>query len=451
MRFLFLVLVFVFSVPTTWAQVQLRIGSLTLPATGQGSPFCVQIPIFLHDVSMDERGFNNLTFTVEISGDTHIIDGSVADPMLVAGGFTNLNGGIRNPPIDLENQDPGSYPSPTCTTIFNQATEGFGSVDYLPPVSLLVLWALNNNVDGLGYKQGFMIDLNFGIAGRSRQGEDLLMAVLEIPIVQNPGEAVLTISGVPNTTLPDANIFQYDPGNGIFLADDFDLTEAMGTLRFCPQTLASQPEDVTACPGDNASFSVNVTGVGPFGYQWYHNDVALAGEDAATLSLTNISFDDLGTYYCEITSPCATINTASAELSVGELTASVSPPGLALGLSTPTLSSSVACAVPTETYEWRNSNGDLVGDEADLILDPPPAESETYTFTVTDGEARSIQHTIPVLVNPLGLDLNGDGFNTIEDLHLVVPQWMGSAFDANGDGILNALDMLYINVGSLPE
>lgn len=205
-------LVFVLAGPTFAQQIALSIGNVTVPPADVNAASCIQVPIFIND-PMDGRDLRDLTFTVEISGDTGIIDGGVATNMIVANSFDGTaQTGISNPGTDLDNVNPPGNPSPTCSMIFNRATQGQGAaVDFLQGTGSGA-WTLNNNQGGVGRKQGFVIDpfLNSSIAATATG--DLLIAVLEIPIIANPGTAQLLITATPNAMVADANVYTWDDG-----------------------------------------------------------------------------------------------------------------------------------------------------------------------------------------------------------------------------------------------
>lgn len=426
-------------------QVKIVIGDLVLSESGHAQPFCAQIPIFLLDDERDNRAYISINFAIGLSGNTEIIQGGAAANMLVAGGFTALAGGVRNPGLDLNNL--GNTPAtPACSIIHNQATEGYASVDFVVGALPGTSWFLNNNGSSQGYKTGFIINFDLNPIGYSAQGEAQLIAVLEIPIVANPGAKTLIISALDNTTLPDGNTYQWQE-DGSFFNDHFDLTAGVGVLRFCPQTLISHPEDVVACPGDDVSFSVAASGTGPFAYQWYQGNDLLPGETSDVLELHAIGAAELGAYSCEISSACVVLRSPEGYLSLAEASAAIMPRGLSLGLDPPELSAVVDCALAPLTYQWRDEQGQSLGTGAVLVLSPAPSASGPIQLEVDDSAGSHLSDQVWILVNPLGLDNNGDGFNTMSDLTMVLPLWLGSGYDADGSGTTQVLDYLYINTG----
>ncbi len=81
-------------------------------------------------------------------------------------------------------------------------------------------------------------------------------------------------------------------------------------------TFTQQPTDVTVNPGDSASFTVAVAGGGNYSYLWLKNDydtITNAVATNATLTLTNLSAADSGTYFhCLVNNDCSIFSSANA-------------------------------------------------------------------------------------------------------------------------------------------
>ncbi len=428
-----------------FGQVKIVVGDLNLADTGHPQAFCAQIPVYLLDEERDGRAYISINFTIGISGDTEIVQGGVAANMVVAGGFTALDGGIRNPGQDLNNQ--GNTPTtPSCTTIHNAATEGYPGADFVAGAVPGTAWFLNNNGSSQGYKTGFIIDFNLNPIGYSELGVAQLIAVLELPISANPGAKTLTITALSNALAPDGNSYQWQDDGSLF-SDAFDLSAGVGHLRFCPQTLVSHPDDVVACPGDDVSFTVSATGTGPFAYQWFHNDDLLPGETAASLDLFAIGAAELGAYSCEISSPCVVLRSPEGQLTLGEARAAIVPRGRALGLDPPQFGAALECGLAPFSYQWLDGQNQVLGSGQEVTLSPAPAGSGLIRLEVDDSASRHLVDQVWVLVNPLSLDNNGDGFNTVADLTLVLPDWQGAGYDVDSNGRTQVLDFLYIDTG----
>ncbi|MEK7677126.1 MAG: immunoglobulin domain-containing protein [Verrucomicrobiota bacterium] len=78
----------------------------------------------------------------------------------------------------------------------------------------------------------------------------------------------------------------------------------------------SQPASRTNNTGTSATFSVLAGGTPPLSYQWWKEEVALAGETESSLSLTNLQGSDAGNYMVVITNAYGAVTSAVAVLTV---------------------------------------------------------------------------------------------------------------------------------------
>ncbi|MCB1042799.1 MAG: hypothetical protein KDC35_07660 [Acidobacteria bacterium] len=231
-----------------WAgqTIYLKTGDLTV-SSGFATGSCVQVPIFINDPN-GPTDLLDITFTLEITGDTGIIAGGITTDMVVANAFTggSLNG-ITNPATNLTNYNSGTG-APACTTTFNQATEGQG-----PAVNFLggngnANWFINNNQGAVGRKQGFVINLIGQTIGTTVPNTDHLIGVLVIPIVTNPGTAQLVITPTPNNVVTDANVYTYEDGTDVQVVADFDLSQGQGVVNISGTSMSLSIGDLTVSP-----------------------------------------------------------------------------------------------------------------------------------------------------------------------------------------------------------
>lgn len=84
-----------------------------------------------------------------------------------------------------------------------------------------------------------------------------------------------------------------------------------------------QPVGADVFTGADVTFYVNVTGVGPFTYQWYKGANQIDGANDRVLQLNNVDFADNATYSVQISNDIGSTNSAGAALNV---TARPAPP-----------------------------------------------------------------------------------------------------------------------------
>lgn len=101
-----------------------------------------------------------------------------------------------------------------------------------------------------------------------------------------------------------------------------------GTTESAPAELAvltavgaSAPPAKFACAGDTVALSTTPGGSGPFTFQWRKDGQDLAGANAATLLFDDLAEADAGLYSVVVSGACGTLETPSAALTVGGVTA----------------------------------------------------------------------------------------------------------------------------------
>ncbi|MBY0312936.1 MAG: matrixin family metalloprotease [Phycisphaerales bacterium] len=122
-------------------------------------------------------------------------------------------------------------------------------------------------------------------------------------------------------------------------------------------SITQNPESLTVCPGEPASFSVSA--VGATGFQWRRNGNPISGATSATLNINPVTPGDFASYDVQITGTCGSTTSSSATLSQGaspSITAQPTPQASCRGQGV-TLN---VAATGATSYQWRR-NGNSVG------------------------------------------------------------------------------------------
>ena len=80
--------------------------------------------------------------------------------------------------------------------------------------------------------------------------------------------------------------------------------------------IAGQPVSETIYLDQSATFSVSVSGGGPYTYQWRRGGVNIAGATDSSFTLTNVYYTDATNYDVVVTNPAGTTNSQPASLTV---------------------------------------------------------------------------------------------------------------------------------------
>jgi hypothetical protein len=101
-----------------------------------------------------------------------------------------------------------------------------------------------------------------------------------------------------------------------------EVTSSLALLAVTNEAVAPvitlQPADVVVGPAGAATFSVAATGLPAPVYQWNRDDVALPGENTPTLTLTNISAAQAGSYTATLTNLVGSVTSRPAVLRVNQ-------------------------------------------------------------------------------------------------------------------------------------
>ncbi|WP_299251930.1 immunoglobulin domain-containing protein [uncultured Cytophaga sp.] len=178
------------------------------------------------------------------------------------------------------------------------------------------------------------------------------------------------ISAATNATYNIAAIASVDAGSYIC-----DVISACGVLPSAaalltvnsPATITTQPIDINACPGDNATLTVVAAGSN-LTFKWFKNSVALIDggniSDATTNALTiaSVAASDEDTYSVEITALCGTpITSTSAVLSLSTTpTITTQPQNTLICTGQPLVLNIVVSSAGTTLYQWKKDGADIV-------------------------------------------------------------------------------------------
>lgn len=121
------------------------------------------------------------------------------------------------------------------------------------------------------------------------------------------------------------------------------------------------------------------------------------------------------------------------------------------GLQSLSFTANPDCGQEPYSFRWVDLNQNGISNDPTLIVQPNHTEPTTYTVIVTDANQNETQAQALVLAssNPNLNDPNSDGINSMNDLLLVCQNWgtNSTMFDADGDGVVTILDLVYVRIG----
>ena len=184
-------------------------------------------------------------------------------------------------------------------------------------------------------------------------------------------------------------------------------------------TLFHSPQSRTVTNGATVAFAVTAFGAGTLGYQWQHSGTNLPGATNATLSLTNVSVAQAGTYSVSVGNASGTTNSAPATLTVmvpPQIT--VPPPASVTNFAGSTAQFGVtATGTAPLAYRWFFGSASILNaTNANLSLtNVQAAQAGNYRVVITNiaGAVTSSVVSLTVLVQPPSLlaQPTGESFN----------------------------------------
>ncbi|CAM2005658.1 hypothetical protein [Acanthopleuribacter pedis] len=175
----------------------------------------------------------------------------------------------------------------------------------------------------------------------------------------------------------------------------------------------------------------------------------LDGAVNGSLQLT-VTEAETGVYRCEVTGPRGTFVSTPTEITLDTLTGMrVTPRVQTLGDTVPTFTVAGTCSLQNPQYEWTAFPATTLNESGNQVsVDPPPQETTRLDVTVTEGADQvTVSAWLLVAAHPGFDDFNGDGCQNVQDLRDLAPFWR-QAFegDLSGDGRIDVLDLLYLQV-----
>ncbi len=186
-------------------------------------------------------------------------------------------------------------------------------------------------------------------------------------------------------------------------------------------TITAQPADVN--PGSNysATFSVAVSGSGPFSYQWRRDGAPIAGANYSSLNLYSPFDTQIGRYDVVVTNHVGSVTSTAARLSVGAVTTGPVIEAPSAGLrqfASPGQGFTLTLAVSGNgplSYQWLRANRPLVGATSATLTLPSftAADAGPYTLVVTDAANVTVRRTVFVLPRFAATRIVGWGRNDL--------------------------------------
>ncbi len=173
----------------------------------------------------------------------------------------------------------------------------------------------------------------------------------------------------------------------------------------------SQPQDVQATVGEEASFSVSVN-QSDVNYQWYKNNIAVNNNDVPNLTINSVSLEDSGSvFYVEVYNEFEKLSSSTAVLHVRAEnqtpdTIKTSPPVIT---SDPqdvyitlgeTASFSITATGEITNIQWQKDKKNIEGaDSISLFLDNPTMDDNSSKYSAIVSNAAGSDTSLEAILN----------------------------------------------------
>ena len=204
-------------------------------------------------------------------------------------------------------------------------------------------------------------------------------------------------------------------GGAFFLALALFLWGCVGSTNQSSSTkvtipaFAIQPASQTVTAGQPASFSVMVTGTGPFTYQWQKNNSDISGAMSATYTTpATVSGDNGAAFRVIVSNSAGSATSASATLTVSPApvgpSISTQPANQTVTVGLSATFSVVAAGTAPLTYQWQKNNADISGATSAKYTTPPTLSGDsgaTFRVKVTNPVTSITSNPATLTVNPV--------------------------------------------------
>jgi len=203
-----------------------------------------------------------------------------------------------------------------------------------------------------------------------------------------------------------------DAFDSISAFQSYVVLDNVRVVAITPPVITGQPANATNTIGTPASFSVTATtSTGVTNYQWFRNNVAIAGATGATYSIGSVASTNYGSYRVEVSDGRYTTVSSTVSLVSPGPVINVQPVSRAAVVgSSPTLSVTASTFSGTTNYQWlyygTNVSGTGVSGATTRVLTlggiQPVRFNGPYTVRVNDGTTSitSAPVTITIATSP---------------------------------------------------
>ena len=161
----------------------------------------------------------------------------------------------------------------------------------------------------------------------------------------------------------------------------FHYDQSLCTCCSAPVIL-TPPADQNKCADSTATYNVAASG-SDLAYQWYKGTNLLAGKTASSLSLSNLTTADAGTYKVTVSVPCGNSVSKTANLSVSSSVTATPLTDMVRSVGGTAIFSTTASGSGPFTFSWQKNGSILAGQTTSSLTLTNLAVTNSGTYAVT--------------------------------------------------------------------
>jgi len=228
--------------------------------------------------------------------------------------------------------------------------------------------------------------------GALRSAQDLRRVALHefghVLGLDHPNDYGQTVVAIMNSTISNLDDLAADDKAGV------------GYLYDVAPLITTQPSSQTAAPGGTVTFTVATTNDPAATFQWQFNNTAISGATQSTLTVTNVSTSNQGSYRAIVTDRAASVTSTTAALVVAAGPAITTSPASQSLTTGGALTLSVAASGTGLTYQWYLNGTAIAGATSTTysVANAGAIDAGSYTVVVSNGLVSSTSAAATVTV-----------------------------------------------------
>lgn len=199
------------------------------------------------------------------------------------------------------------------------------------------------------------------------------------------------------------NAFALLDSGQLMVGGDTTTTNTGITTAAQAPAITIQPVAVNGTQGGSATFTVGTTGSAPLTYSWFRDGEFVTTTTEPSLTLTDLSYEEVGEYHVVVTNPLDEATSSVAALIASDplpvITGQPQPQNPGAGL---TANLSIGATGDALSYIWRRNGVPIPGSTGPslIITDVSLVDEGFYDAVVINGLSFTVSDTVALTVNP---------------------------------------------------